>query len=240
MLSTALVETTTCPTTRSPINAAGPLPGTPSTSAAAPAISAFPMFRSKGRSISTLCFEATCRKMTVGTWEPRARTVSCRSHLEPVPKTRRRSTGGTSLYSFVYADGWTVGSSIWTVRNLEGAVVQYIACSTGTQACFAQLASNSRNTTSKLYWTGSNFIYFHQSGTRFIYSSPWIPPSDPSRPRFFLTQIEDKQYAASGGAPRILASVQYGVPLDGNCPGLEASSSGVPYIQSVSTEDGAQ
>ena len=146
-----------------------------------------------------------------------------------------------SLYSFVYTDGWTVGSSVWTVRTLEGAVVQYIACSSGPDACFAQLAPNSRATNSKLYWAGSGnyFIFFHQGGMRFVYADAWTPPAEPSHARFFITRIEDKQYPGSG-SPRVLASVQYGIPVDGSCPGLDASPNGVPYVQSLTTEDGAQ
>jgi YD repeat-containing protein len=145
------------------------------------------------------------------------------------------------LYSFVQPKGWIPGVSTWAVRDTDGAVLEYEACSSGSTACFARPRTTSLWSTSQLYWSGSAFILFKEREGRFIYQAEWTSPPSGSGivRRYFLSRIEDEGDTASGG-PRVRVALQYAVPSIPGCPGLSTRGNGVPYLAAVMTEDGAK
>lgn len=146
------------------------------------------------------------------------------------------------LYSFVYPKGWVPGVSTWAVRDVNGAVHEYEACSSGDTACFAKPRETSRWSTAQLYWTGGgtgsgHFEMVVPGMGRYVYASEWRPPSGGQWRRFFLTRVEDDVYTSSG-TPRVRLTLSYQMPYV-NCPGASALGNGVPYLREVKTEDGS-
>jgi RHS repeat-associated protein len=144
------------------------------------------------------------------------------------------------LYSFVYPQGWVPGVSTWAVRDVDGAVLEYEACSAGAQACFARPRTTSRWSSAQLYWTGGgaeqgHFLLIRPGDGRYVYAAQWRPPAGP-RWRYFLSQVEEEVRPATG-APRVRWSLGYSTPE--GCPGASATGNGVPYLSSVTTGNGA-
>jgi RHS repeat-associated protein len=145
------------------------------------------------------------------------------------------------LYSFVQPKGWIPGVSTWAVRDTDGAVLEYEACSSGAMACFAKPRSTTLWSTARLYWSGSSFVLFKEGEGRLLYQSEWRSPPSPSGVirRFFLSRVEEEGDTASG-FPRVRLSLEYAVPPISGCPGLSTLGNGVPYLARVTTEDGAK
>src|SRR5262249_12239270 len=59
-----------------------------------------------------------------------------------------------SLYSLVYARGWSPGTSVWAVREPTGASRTFIACSSGSAACTASQAGTNTQTGARLFFSG--------------------------------------------------------------------------------------
>src|SRR5712692_7162415 len=149
-----------------------------------------------------------------------------------------------SLYSFVFPQGWIANASLWSVREGNGRLLDFVACSDGNTSCFATPTRRFSETRAKLYWQatgGGNgtFILF-KDNSRSVFADVWTPPVSGPGKRHFLSRIEDGQYPVSGGAPRVLSQLSYAVP-DPGCPGQSTvGNPGVPYVATVTTEDGAQ
>jgi len=146
-----------------------------------------------------------------------------------------------ALYSFVQPKGWIPGVSTWAVRDTDGAVLEYEACSAGSTACFAKPRTTSLWSTSRLYWSGTAFTFFKEGEGRFIYQAEWTSPPSGSGivRRFFLSRVVEEGDTASGGS-RVRMALQYAAPPMAGCPGLSTQGNGVPYLATVTAEDGAQ
>ncbi|MFP2928433.1 RHS repeat-associated core domain-containing protein [Pyxidicoccus sp. 3LG] len=158
------------------------------------------------------------------------------------PSDRNSLRWWHGLYSFVRPRGFAPGVSTWAVRDSEGAILEYTACDPGTTGCFATPRPTTRWSTAQLFWTGGasgSFILTQPGMGRFVYASVWQPPQSSFPGRFFLTRVEDEVLSGSG-SPRVRLTLQYAVPPLSDCPGLGVSGSAAPYLDTVTTADGAQ
>jgi RHS repeat-associated protein len=149
-----------------------------------------------------------------------------------------------SLYSFVFVRGRIPGVSTWAVRDTEGAILEYVACApaAGEAGCFATPRERSRWSTAQLYWTennGGRFILVKPGEGRFTFAAEWRPTYGSSQPgsRYFLSSIDDDVLNGSG-SPRTRLVLSYARPFTG-CPGESATGNGVPFLNTVTTEDGS-
>lgn len=143
-----------------------------------------------------------------------------------------------SLYSFVFPTGWIEGEHAWYVRQADGVLLKFTACGP-TYPCWASRPADSRESGSRLRFTGTTFELYVRGGARFVYGAKWLPVSGQVQPRYFLSQILD-----DSGRGQTL-SVSYQLPPDAGsgaaCPGGVLPDGGVqhvPYISSVTTGDG--
>lgn len=125
----------------------------------------------------------------------------------------------------INADG-----TLWTASDTSGALHEFSSCAPAP--CFATRTSRFANSTAKLYRGATGFVLLRQGERRLVYEAPHVTGSDT---RYFLSRIEAPEAAIDGGA-LVVATVNYADP--GGCPG--ASSSGVPYISSVTLPNGSE
>ncbi|WP_181790747.1 RHS repeat-associated core domain-containing protein [Myxococcus llanfairpwllgwyngyllgogerychwyrndrobwllllantysiliogogogochensis] len=153
------------------------------------------------------------------------------------------------LYSMVQPQGWVGGVSTWAVRDPEGSVLEFVACTPGTISttpCFASPRKTTRWSNASLLWTGSHFVLIKPGDGRYVYQSPWTHEESwyVRTKYFFLTRVEDE---ASASPPRVRLELTYAVPSvwDENdepvaCPGQSSLGNGVPYLRDITTETGAR
>lgn len=153
-----------------------------------------------------------------------------------------------STYSFVYPKGWNPGVSTWVVRDSDGGVYDFEACSNGTQSCWARLREASQYSSVALRWEGtsssSGKFIFYKGQVRHDYATLWSTPNYPGpgvvrTSRFFLTRVYDT-LRATDGSQRVRLELQYAAPAGLDCPGLSAAGNGAPYLSTVTTEGGQQ
>ncbi|RKG65578.1 hypothetical protein D7V80_22840 [Corallococcus sp. CA054B] len=171
------------------------------------------------------------------------------SNTEPfVAKPFGTSPGSTSslrwwhsLYSFVMVKGMMPGVSTWAVRDTNGDVLEFSACSSTGAGCFATPRATSRWSDASLFWTGSSFILTRPGDGRYIYASPWA--ANGVVRRHFLTRVEEFR---PGGTPRVRLSLEYAPQSIGqygdqlHCPGQSSTNNGVPFLTAVTTEEGSK
>jgi RHS repeat-associated protein len=157
------------------------------------------------------------------------------------PSNRNSLHWWHNLYSFVYARGRVPGVSTWAVRDTDGAILEYEACDPGTTGCFAKPRTTTRWSTAQLFWTqdsGGYFVLVKPGEGRFIYKSGWSPIEGAPPAHYFLTWVDDDVLNGAGG-PRTRLRLQYAAPPLSGCPGASGLGNGVPYLDTVTTEDGA-
>ncbi|MBZ4408933.1 hypothetical protein K8640_11960 [Myxococcus sp. XM-1-1-1] len=146
------------------------------------------------------------------------------------------------FYSFVRPKSFIPGVSTWAVRDTDGAALEYTACDPGTTGCFATPRPTTQWSSSQLFWTGGapgSFILIQPGVGRFVYSSVW-QASQPFFPnKYFLTRVEDEVLSGTG-SPRVRLTLQYAAPSLPDCPGLSATGNGVPFLDTVTSADGAR
>ncbi|MCP3163627.1 hypothetical protein [Myxococcus qinghaiensis] len=146
------------------------------------------------------------------------------------------------FYSFVRPRSFIPGLSTWAVRDTDGAILEYTACDPGSTGCFATPRPTTQWSGSQLFWTGGtpgSFILTQPGLGRFVYAAIWQSPLSHYPARYFLTRVEDEVLSGSG-APRVRLTLQYAVPPVADCPGLSVLGNGVPYLDTVTTADGAR
>ncbi|MFB1484976.1 RHS repeat-associated core domain-containing protein [Corallococcus sp. RDP092CA] len=94
------------------------------------------------------------------------------------------------------------------------------------------------------------FVFFREGSGRYVYNSVWVDSqADAGYRHYFLSRIEDSQYAPDGGMEIPRALLEYaqptvldgGVPVDLGCPsGAAGTDPGVPYLRTITTRDGAK
>ncbi|MBN8232579.1 RHS repeat-associated core domain-containing protein [Corallococcus macrosporus] len=142
-----------------------------------------------------------------------------------------------TLYSFVYVKGTTPGVSTWAVRDIEGEVLEFAACSLTSAGCFAAPRTTSRWSNASLYRAADGtFVLVKPGEGRFVYASKWMANGVVSR--YFLTRVEEDRLS---GTPRVRLSLAYATPTNVSitCPGASTLGNGVPYLSTVTTEEGA-
>ncbi|NNC03988.1 hypothetical protein HJC10_14175 [Corallococcus exiguus] len=150
-----------------------------------------------------------------------------------------------TLYSFVHVQGAVPGVSTWAVRDTEGEVIEFSACLVTGSGCYAALRTNSRWSNASLFWTSTgSFILTKPGEGRFIYSHRWTATPGGLVRRFFLSRIEEDRLT---GTPRARLTLTYATPppfTQGGqvfaCPGASALGNGVPYLSTVTTEEGSR
>ncbi|WP_158625701.1 RHS repeat protein [Corallococcus carmarthensis] len=148
-----------------------------------------------------------------------------------------------TLYSFVYIKGTVPGVSTWAVRDTEGEVLEFAACNPAGVGCFATPRKTSRWSNASLYRTGAGaFVLIKPGEGRFVYEAGWKSGNVVSR--YFLSRIEEERLT---GTPRVRLTLQYAAPPDFvqngvsfPCPGQSGLGNGVPYLSTVTTEEGAK
>ncbi|RKH98181.1 RHS repeat-associated core domain-containing protein [Corallococcus sp. AB038B] len=94
------------------------------------------------------------------------------------------------------------------------------------------------------------FVYYREGSGRYVYDSVLVLDGGTGRaPRhYFLSRIEDAEYASDGGVEVARAVLEYALPStdggtlpDPSCPGGQPGSTpGVPYLRTITTRDGAK
>ncbi|MCY1047444.1 hypothetical protein OV208_39465 [Corallococcus sp. bb12-1] len=148
-----------------------------------------------------------------------------------------------TLYSFVYVQGAVPGASTWAVRDTEGEVLEFAACQDTGSGCFATPRTNSRWSNASLFKAADgSFVLVKPGEGRYVYSSRWM--ANGVVRRHFLTRIEEDRLA---GTPRVRLTLAYATPPPFNqngqafvCPGESSLYNGVPYLSTVTTEEGAR
>ncbi|MBN8467983.1 RHS repeat-associated core domain-containing protein [Corallococcus exiguus] len=141
-----------------------------------------------------------------------------------------------TLYSFVFVKGTIPGVSTWAVRDAEGEVLEFAACNPSGAGCFAAPRVTSRWSNASLYRAvDGTFVLVKPGEGRFVYASKWMANGVVSR--YFLTRVEEDRLA---GTPRVRFSLGYATPTNVaiTCPGASALGNGVPYLSTVTTEEG--
>lgn len=147
-----------------------------------------------------------------------------------------------SLYAAVLVNSATV----WYVRDLDGRLSRFDGCAgssmpLSTTPCWATNSSDNIAIRDRLYWTGSSFIFYRDNGERLLFGARFVRPGDGSlypdvRMRYFLTEIQTLKGQTK-------AAIAYAQPaLTPACPAGDStySTSGAPYISTVTTVDGAR
>ncbi|NNB99215.1 RHS repeat-associated core domain-containing protein [Corallococcus exiguus] len=150
-----------------------------------------------------------------------------------------------TLYSFVHVQGSVPGVSTWAVRDTEGEVIEFSACLITGSGCYATLRTNSRWSNASLFWASNGtFILTKPGEGRFIYGHRWTATAGGLVRRFFLTRIEEDRLT---GTPRVRLTLTYATPPPFNqngqmvaCPGGSALNNGVPFLSTVTTEEGGR
>jgi RHS repeat-associated protein len=154
-----------------------------------------------------------------------------------------------NFFTLVYVQGWVTNVSGWYVMDPDGHRQVFLACSNGLTSCFAANENNhNQGGRDLLYWTatgGGNgyFTYFREGDGRYIYDKKWVMQGG-SLPasRFFLGKIESTRYGLSPNPAPTIATLAYAMPsgLSGCPQGGTGTDTGVPYVSSVTTDEGNQ
>ncbi|WP_375759283.1 RHS repeat-associated core domain-containing protein [Corallococcus exercitus] len=150
-----------------------------------------------------------------------------------------------TLYSFVHFQGSVPGVSTWAVRDTEGEIIEFAACQLTGSGCYATLRTNSRWSNASLFWASTGtFILTKPGEGRFVYGHRWTATAGGLVRRFFLSRIEEDRLT---GTPRVRLTLTYAAPPPFNqngqvfaCPGASALGNGVPYLSTVTTEEGSR
>ncbi|MCY1019868.1 RHS repeat-associated core domain-containing protein [Pyxidicoccus sp. MSG2] len=148
-----------------------------------------------------------------------------------------------TLYSFVHQQGLTAGVSTWTVRDTDGEVLEFFACKNTGSGCFATPRKTSRWSNASLFFAGGSYVLIKPGVGRYVYASGWAASGAPIK-RYFLTRIEEDRLT---GTPRVRLSLDYAPQTLVNpygqtvvCPGQSTLGNGVPYLATVTTEEGSK
>ncbi|NNC07306.1 RHS repeat-associated core domain-containing protein [Corallococcus exiguus] len=92
------------------------------------------------------------------------------------------------------------------------------------------------------------FVFYREGSGRYVYDSVWVHNIEAQSRHYFLSRIEDAEYAP-GGTPEVPRAVlEYALPstdggtlVDPDCyTGATGTDPGVPYLSTVTTRDGAK
>lgn len=159
-----------------------------------------------------------------------------------------------NFYSSVYKA--SPGEIDLNIRDVDGYLNKMVLSSKSAPSGKWYENGNNAGSRDRLWQDTSDggwpqeFVYFREGSGRYVYDSVWVDSQlDAGYRHYFLSRIEDSQYAPDGGVEVPRALLEYaqpmtldaGVPVELGCiEGAPGSDPGVPYLRTVTTRDGAK
>ncbi|RKG91447.1 RHS repeat-associated core domain-containing protein [Corallococcus terminator] len=92
------------------------------------------------------------------------------------------------------------------------------------------------------------FVFYREGSGRYVYDAVYVQPRTNQPRHYFLSRIEDSEYAPAGTSEVPRAVLEYALPstdggtlADPDCfTGAAGTEPGVPYLKTITTRDGAK